>query len=107
MLELREERPPEQELLEQAQEQGEGPCGPIRGGREGSFHGECIGPIWRPRRPNSDSKSTEVTDNVTASVRIVGEGSIDPEEELQLGMTKGIGSRANSAEGGAGVCLDR
>ena len=37
---------------------------------------------------NSDSKSMEVTDGVAASMSVVGEGSIDPKEELQLGETK-------------------
>ena len=53
VLELREERSPEQELLEQAQEGREGPCGSIRGGRASSLHGKCM-------LPNFDSKSTEV-----------------------------------------------
>ena len=38
--------------------------------------------------PNSDSKPMKVIDNVTASVSVIDEGSIDPEEELQLGGIK-------------------
>ena len=85
MLELRKERPLEQELLEQAQEQGEGPCGPIRGGRDDSFYGDTsiLFDV-----PNSDSKSMEVIDDVIALVSVVNEGSIDPEEKQQLGVIK-------------------
>ena len=38
--------------------------------------------------PYSDFKSTKVTDGVTAPVSVVGEGSIDLEEELQFGVIK-------------------
>ena len=39
---------------------------------------------------NFYSKPTKVTDNVTALVSVIGEGSIDPDEELQLGVTKAL-----------------
>ena len=38
--------------------------------------------------PNFDSKSTKVIDGGASLVSVVGEGSIDPEEELQLGIAK-------------------
>ena len=38
--------------------------------------------------PNFDSKSTVAIDDGAAPVTVVGEGSIDLEEELQLGVAK-------------------
>ena len=48
----------EQEFPEEAQEQREGSCGPIQGGKVSSFHDEHISLIRIP-------KSMEETDDVT------------------------------------------
>ena len=56
--------------------------GPIRRGRASSFHGVSASVLSDV--PNFDSKPTKVTDNVIASVSVVGEGSKDPDEERAL-----------------------
>ena len=38
--------------------------------------------------PNSDSKSTEAIDNGVAPLSVIGEGSTDSKEELQLCVAK-------------------
>ena len=95
VLELWEERSHEQELLEQAQEQGEGrkgPCGSIRGGRASSLHGKCMRPQSR--------------------FQIHGGGGNQRQrrtrERAPAGRSKGGTSwEANSTRGGASVRSDR
>ena len=38
--------------------------------------------------PNSESKSSEAIDDDAASVSVIDEWSIDPEEEVQLGVAQ-------------------
>ena len=83
MLELREERPPEQELLEKSS--GNKEKTHVTRSEEEEQALFMVSASVLPDVPNSNSKSMEVIDGgVTALV------NVELEEELQLGVTKAL-----------------